>query len=235
MTLRAEMVRLRRGFQELNPARRPESRPLRAAAGPLPDAGQVLNCLQRGAHRIALEIYRGAVLPRSEAPGIGGTADQGLRAHARSAADRGSAESLLKYAELPEARDDVGVRIAALKLLPPRSPKRTAVVADLERLDGNWASDPTPAKAAAAGSRRRDRGGVGRLQPDCNLSSLRWVQRGGRRRPCPRTCTAKELAMTVYASPAPGSKVTFKSRYDNWIGGEWVAPVKGQYFENISR
>ena len=47
----------------------------------------------------------------------------------------GSAESLLKYAELPEARDDVGVRTAALKLLPPRSPKRAAVVADLERLE----------------------------------------------------------------------------------------------------
>ena len=26
----------------------------------------------------------------------------------------------------------------------------------------------------------------------------------------------------------------FKSHYDNFIGGKWVAPVKGQYFENIS-
>jgi len=26
----------------------------------------------------------------------------------------------------------------------------------------------------------------------------------------------------------------FKERYDNFIGGEWVAPVKGTYFENIS-
>ena len=41
--------------------------------------------------------------------------------------------------------------------------------------------------------------------------------------------------MTVYAPPgAEGSVVTFKSRYDNFIGGEWVAPVKGEYFENIS-
>ncbi|MCQ1999568.1 aldehyde dehydrogenase family protein [Arthrobacter zhaoxinii] len=41
--------------------------------------------------------------------------------------------------------------------------------------------------------------------------------------------------MTVYAQPGTeGSKVTFKPRYENWIGGEWVAPVKGQYFENIS-
>lgn len=26
----------------------------------------------------------------------------------------------------------------------------------------------------------------------------------------------------------------FKSRYDNFIGGKWVAPVKGEYFDNIS-
>lgn len=29
-------------------------------------------------------------------------------------------------------------------------------------------------------------------------------------------------------------KPAFKSQYDNFIGGEWVAPAKGQYFENIS-
>ncbi|MCC3275989.1 MULTISPECIES: acetaldehyde dehydrogenase ExaC [unclassified Arthrobacter] len=41
--------------------------------------------------------------------------------------------------------------------------------------------------------------------------------------------------MSVYAQPGTeGAKVTFKPRYENWIGGEWVAPVKGQYFENIS-
>ena len=32
----------------------------------------------------------------------------------------------------------------------------------------------------------------------------------------------------------PGSKVTFKSRYANFIGGEWCPPTKGRYFENIS-
>jgi aldehyde dehydrogenase len=39
----------------------------------------------------------------------------------------------------------------------------------------------------------------------------------------------------IYAPPGqPGSKVTFKKRYQNFIGGKWVEPVKGQYFENIS-
>ncbi|MCA1006172.1 aldehyde dehydrogenase [Rhodococcus hoagii] len=39
--------------------------------------------------------------------------------------------------------------------------------------------------------------------------------------------------MSVYARPgSPDALMSFESRYDNWIGGEWVAPVKGQYFEN---
>ncbi|CAM3697121.1 Aldehyde dehydrogenase [Pseudomonas reidholzensis] len=38
-----------------------------------------------------------------------------------------------------------------------------------------------------------------------------------------------------YAHPGTeGSKISFKSRYGNFIGGEFVAPVKGQYFENTS-
>ena len=41
--------------------------------------------------------------------------------------------------------------------------------------------------------------------------------------------------MTVYAFPGqPDSLVSFKSRYEHYIGGEWVPPVKGQYFENIT-
>lgn len=39
--------------------------------------------------------------------------------------------------------------------------------------------------------------------------------------------------MTVYARPgAEGSVMSFQARYDNFIGGQWVAPVGGQYFEN---
>ena len=39
----------------------------------------------------------------------------------------------------------------------------------------------------------------------------------------------------IYANPGKeGSVVSFKSRYENYIGGEWVAPVKGQYFDNIT-
>ncbi|WP_404421313.1 aldehyde dehydrogenase [Thalassospira australica] len=39
----------------------------------------------------------------------------------------------------------------------------------------------------------------------------------------------------IYKNPGDaGSVVAFKSRYDNFIGGEWTAPTKGQYFENVS-
>ncbi|WP_067604561.1 acetaldehyde dehydrogenase ExaC [Nocardiopsis listeri] len=39
--------------------------------------------------------------------------------------------------------------------------------------------------------------------------------------------------MAIYAPPGEaGSVVQYAPRYDNWIGGEWVKPVKGRYFEN---
>ncbi len=39
--------------------------------------------------------------------------------------------------------------------------------------------------------------------------------------------------MTVYARPgADGALMSFQSRYDNYIGGGWVPPVHGKYFEN---
>jgi aldehyde dehydrogenase len=39
----------------------------------------------------------------------------------------------------------------------------------------------------------------------------------------------------IYAAPgAAGAKVNFKKQYDNFIGGQWVAPVGGQYFDVIT-
>ena len=32
----------------------------------------------------------------------------------------------------------------------------------------------------------------------------------------------------------PDSKVQFKAQYENFIGGQWVAPVRGEYFDNVS-
>ena len=41
-------------------------------------------------------------------------------------------------------------------------------------------------------------------------------------------------AMTYSAPNSTGSIASFRSRYENYIGGEWTAPVRGQYFENIT-
>jgi aldehyde dehydrogenase len=39
--------------------------------------------------------------------------------------------------------------------------------------------------------------------------------------------------MSTYAAPGtPGSVVSYRSRYDHFIGGEYVPPAQGQYFEN---
>ncbi|MFP3713050.1 aldehyde dehydrogenase [Puerhibacterium sp. TATVAM-FAB25] len=39
--------------------------------------------------------------------------------------------------------------------------------------------------------------------------------------------------MTVYAAPGqPGAIAEYKPRYDHWIGGEYVPPASGEYFEN---
>ncbi|WP_228002427.1 aldehyde dehydrogenase [Nocardia australiensis] len=39
----------------------------------------------------------------------------------------------------------------------------------------------------------------------------------------------------IYAKPGTeGSIVSYAARYDNFIGGQWVAPVEGRYFENPS-
>ncbi|MFI5492795.1 aldehyde dehydrogenase [Actinoplanes sp. NPDC051859] len=41
--------------------------------------------------------------------------------------------------------------------------------------------------------------------------------------------------MTVYSPPgSDGAIVAYESRYDHWIGGEYVPPVKGRYFANPS-
>ncbi|MEO3711234.1 acetaldehyde dehydrogenase ExaC [Roseateles flavus] len=39
----------------------------------------------------------------------------------------------------------------------------------------------------------------------------------------------------IYAPPgAPGAKVQYKPRYQNFIGGQWREPVKGQYFDVVT-
>ena len=39
----------------------------------------------------------------------------------------------------------------------------------------------------------------------------------------------------IYAAPgAAGAKIAYKTRYDNFIGGKWVPPLKGEYFDVVT-
>ena len=39
----------------------------------------------------------------------------------------------------------------------------------------------------------------------------------------------------IYAAPGTDNAVmSFKPRYQNFIGGQWVEPANGNYFDNIS-
>jgi aldehyde dehydrogenase len=39
----------------------------------------------------------------------------------------------------------------------------------------------------------------------------------------------------IYVAPGNHESIfSFKNRYENFIGGEWIAPTKGEYFSNPS-
>jgi transcriptional regulator of acetoin/glycerol metabolism len=135
VTLRAEMVRLRKVLAATAPALVPESRPYRLGVVLETDAQQVLSLLDRGAHRVALAAYRGDVLPDSTAPGVEELRDTVRTALREAILAEAGVDVLLAYAETDAAADDEELLRLCLKLLPARSPKRAGLVARLERLE----------------------------------------------------------------------------------------------------
>jgi hypothetical protein len=130
VTVRAELSRLRR----LVGADLVGSRPYRLLGPVDTDLDQVRRLLARGSVGSALERYPGAVLPGSHAPGVA-TARARMAALLRQAVLRSRRpELLLRYAQLPEARDDVVVWQTCLEWLPPSSPRRAAAATHLLRL-----------------------------------------------------------------------------------------------------
>ncbi|WP_049822583.1 GAF domain-containing protein [Arthrobacter sp. H41] len=134
-TVRAEMLRLRKVLAKHGGSLVPSSRPYRLPTDLVVDAVQVLNYLHRGAHRLALGIYRGPVLPRSQAPAILRLRSEISTLLREAVLNDAAPDALLQYLQLPEAEYDVGAWTTALKLLPARSPRRAAVVAHLEWMD----------------------------------------------------------------------------------------------------
>jgi hypothetical protein len=130
VTVRAELSRLRRlvGPDLVG------SRPYRLLTRLDSDLDQVRRLLARGEVGPALDRYPGAVLPGSRAPGVAATRER-VSALLRQAVLRAHRpELLLRFATLPEARDDVAVWQACLEWLPSSSPRRAAAAAHLTRL-----------------------------------------------------------------------------------------------------
>lgn len=136
VTLRAEMVRLRKVLEKVAPALVPESRPYRLGAELETDAQQLLSLLDRGAHRVALAAYRGDALPDSVAPGVEEFRDTVRTALREALMAEASVDVLLAYADTDAAADDVDLLRLCLSMLPARSPKRAGLVARIERLEG---------------------------------------------------------------------------------------------------
>ncbi|WP_382310480.1 hypothetical protein [Herbiconiux sp. UC225_62] len=137
VTLRAEIVRLRRLLRSSGVGLDLESRPYRLSTTVELDAHHVVSLLDRGAHRVALAAYRGRLLPESEAPGVARLRGD-LRVRLREALLSDAAvDVLLDYAATDDGVDDVEVWTAALRLLPARSPRRAGVMLHLERLEAD--------------------------------------------------------------------------------------------------
>ncbi|MCS5732368.1 helix-turn-helix domain-containing protein [Herbiconiux daphne] len=135
VTLRAEIVRLRRILRASGTGVDLESRPYRLSEPVELDAHHVMSLLDRGAHRVALAAYRGPLLPGSESPGVDDIRSS-LRVRLREAVLTDAAlDVLLDYASTEDGLGDAEVWTAALRMLPPRSPKRAGIVAHLERLN----------------------------------------------------------------------------------------------------
>ena len=87
----------------------------------------------------ALHAAVGPVLPRSASPGVASIRAELGEALREAVAQDADVEQLWAYLGRPEARDDVELWGAALRLLPADSPRRALAVATLERIERDLA------------------------------------------------------------------------------------------------
>ncbi|GAB5601768.1 hypothetical protein FJNA_02920 [Thermus sp. FJN-A] len=128
--LRMEVLRLRRRGLAL------QSHPYRLAQALSADFLEVGEALVQGNLRRALALYRGPLLPRSQAPGVEALRGELEGALRRAVLARGDTESLFLLAE--RLGEDLEVWEALLERLPPQDPRRPIAQARVERLRGEW-------------------------------------------------------------------------------------------------
>lgn len=133
VTVRAEVSRLRAVMRRLLGVEAVGTRPYRLLVPLGSDADDVAAALARGAHRRALDLYGGPVLPTSEAPVVT-RARHELQGRLRGSVLRaGSTDSLWRWAST-QGRDDLEAWQRLLRELPYGSPRRAEVSAHLAAL-----------------------------------------------------------------------------------------------------
>ena len=133
VTVRAEIARLRRTIDGLGDLL-VDARPYRLRGDIDSDVERAHRALGHGDVETALNVYRGLVLPDSDAPGIreiGAELESLMR---ENLLQNGTWQQLWRYAGLAEAREDVDVLMSVLRLAPPEAPERNAAVVHLEAL-----------------------------------------------------------------------------------------------------
>lgn len=134
VTIRAEITRLKKVLKDNTVDVDIDSMPYRLKPPIDCDIKRVTGFINRGAHRVALAKYPGPILPGSTAPGVE-EARARLSGHIREVMlQDASVDVLLDYARTQEGIHDQEVWEACLRLLPPRSPKRSEVVLRLEEI-----------------------------------------------------------------------------------------------------
>jgi hypothetical protein len=134
VTVRAELSRLRRlvGDELVG------SRPYRLLRPVQTDVEDVRRLLARGALGPALDRYRGALLPGSAAPGVRAARARLSGVVRRAVLASARPDLLVRYSELPEAADDLGLWQACVTVLPTGASRRAVAAAQVQRLRGGF-------------------------------------------------------------------------------------------------
>ncbi|MDN5898503.1 MAG: transcriptional regulator [Brachybacterium sp.] len=134
-TVRAEIVRLRKVLSTV-PGLEIASRPYRLLGPVHSDLQRTRAALDRGDVAAALAHFSGDLLPGSEAPAIRRWGRR-VGIHLRELLlERGTTAQLWRYAQRPEAEDDLEVLRAILELAPADAPERSAAAARAHALHG---------------------------------------------------------------------------------------------------
>lgn len=131
VTVRAELSRLRNVLMPSILL----SRPYRLAEPVAADWARVTHLATSGQVGAAVGLYRGPLLPSSDAPEITRLRTEVHQTLRRALISSGDPDAILRFGDTEHGRDDWEIWMAALSSLPKNSSRRAQVVSHLEHLD----------------------------------------------------------------------------------------------------